>query len=190
MELKDTVRQLVKDELKKQINPQQEQDETVEEGTASVIRGVSGLAAVLASLAGGTATAISMDPWLFPTTVIASMALFNAGEAVAKKVADAGFRRSMDNLKKATFERDEFIRAALAQDDPKEYLWLHEKDVKKLTLKAKKAGQAIRRFLQKEKTNRDASRILSGLTAGERKNLESLVDRAEAGILTMVNGVK
>lgn len=188
MELKDAVRQAVKDELKKQIAPPSE--ETVEEGFAPVVRGVGGIAAVLTSLAGAAATTIAMDPWLFPTTVIASVALFNAGEAIARKVADAEFSRNMDRLKKATFERDEFIREALAQENPKEYLWLHKSEVKKLTLKAKKAGQAIRRFLQKEKTSQDAARILGGLTSGDRKKLETLVDRAEAGILTMVNGVR
>lgn len=195
-ELKQKIRDQVRDEIVRQVNaPKQQETEVEESFKAGMIRTGALLAAGLSFVGGvglatlGLANGGSVGGPLAGGTG-GAIAAMTAGEVIARKVADREFSNLFSKLQSAVAERDKLIEAAKAQGTQSEaeaFLAEHKREFAKLTKDQMKVAQKMRKFLGTESSSTDTARILGSLTTRDRRYLEDLIEKAESGLVTLVD---
>ncbi len=194
-ELKQRVRDAVRDEITRQVNqPAQKQDEeepSLEEGfKANAIRTLFMSSAFLTLIGGAFAAVGTMSPGTLVAAMAGGAGLMAAGEVIARKTAFKEFESIFNELQRAVAARDRFIEQASQMDSPEEaemYLDKHKIEITRLTKEQKRVAKKMRKAISTERTSQDTARILGSLTARDRKYIEDLIEKAESGLITMID---
>lgn len=190
-DMKEKVRNEVRDSIKRYVNGPQEEDEQVDESFATAMTrvGAAGLGMAV-SILGTLLSLQTMSVGGVAGSLLGGGAIFATGEAIARKLASNEFYKLFNDLQDAVAARDAFIKeaASMSRPEAEQFLKENKAKLKQLTNQQKKLAGKMRKVFAKESIPKsDESRILSSLTTRDRKFIEDLIDKAEAGLITLVD---